>query len=230
MWTPSSSYTFGPPPREVHRVSTSSTEVLHLSVALAVLTFDLAILQLRLGFATFVTSAPDILFATGFGLVAALTGFLSHELAHKVVAQRMGLWAEFRASLMGLVLSVVTSALGFLFAAPGATMVDGFGDVRDWGKISIAGPAVNFGFGISFFAAAEYAQTVPGQAITASALGLLAFFNGWFAAFNLIPFGPLDGRKVWRWNPLIWAGSFLFAGLLAFLAIAFLYLPGLISL
>jgi len=24
------------------------------------------------------------------------------------------------------------------------------------------------------------------------------------AGFNMIPFGPLDGAKVWRYNPVLW--------------------------
>ncbi len=225
---PNPSYTFGPPPREVHRVTTSLTELLHLGIALAVLTFDIAVLQLNLGLGRFDTSAAGVEFAAGFGLAAALTGFLSHELAHKVAAQRLGLWAEFRASAIGLVLSVVTSLLGFLFAAPGATMVDGYGSPSEWGRISLAGPATNIVFAVSFLSIAEYLSTIPTALLAASTFGLLAFFNGWFGTFNLIPFGPLDGRKVFRWSPLLWAGSIVLAGLLAFVSFAFLFLPNLI--
>jgi len=28
--------------------------------------------------------------------------------------------------------------------------------------------------------------------------------NLWLAAFNLIPFGPLDGLTIFRWNKLVW--------------------------
>ena len=218
------SYTFGPPPREVHRVRTSGTELLHLSVAFVVLTFDIALLQLRLGPAQFVTSPLDLTFAAAFGASATVTGFLAHELAHKVAAQRRGLWAEFRASVMGLVLSVVTAALGFLFAAPGATMVDGFGDVRAWGRISLSGPLVNLGFASAFLSASVWLRSFPGDHLLAGAFGLLAFFNGWFGAFNLIPFGPLDGRKVLRWSPMVWAVAFAAAAALAVVAYGYLFL------
>ncbi|MHB8352614.1 MAG: metalloprotease, partial [Thermoplasmata archaeon] len=43
---------------------------------------------------------------------------------------------------------------------------------------------------------------------------LLGFFNGWFAAFNLVPLGPLDGRKVLAWNAPVWAAAFIVAAAL----------------
>jgi Zn-dependent protease len=32
-----------------------------------------------------------------------------------------------------------------------------------------------------------------------------ASFNAWIAMFNLLPFGVLDGQKIFDWNKLIWA-------------------------
>jgi Zn-dependent protease len=56
--------------------------------------------------------------------VAVGTGFMLHELAHKFVAQRYGYWAEYKASMFGLILTVVMAlAIGIVFAAPGAVMI-----------------------------------------------------------------------------------------------------------
>ena len=60
-----------------------------------------------------------------FGLVLGIMlftvgiGFIFHELAHKFVAQRFHCWAEFRASNFWLILAIVLSFFGFIFAAPG---------------------------------------------------------------------------------------------------------------
>lgn len=30
------------------------------------------------------------------------------------------------------------------------------------------------------------------------------FFNAYMASFNLVPFGMLDGLKIFNWNKIIW--------------------------
>ena len=32
-----------------------------------------------------------------------------------------------------------------------------------------------------------------------------ASFNAWIAMFNLLPFGVLDGQKIFDWNKVVWA-------------------------
>ncbi len=201
------------------RVTTSRRELTHIGVAFAVLTFDLIVL---LSGSTLLAGggARQLVHAftpAGIGTAAAatFTGFVAHELAHKVVAQRRGFWAEFRAWPMGLVYSVVTAFLGVIMAAPGATVVGGMSplDRASWGRTSLAGPMTNLGFGLAFFAGAVGAYRVGSWLFPY--LLLLAFFNAWFGAFNLIPAGPLDGAKVVRWNRGVWAAAIAATGLLA---------------
>lgn len=209
-WTPTPTFWVGSRPRERHALTTSPTELLHLTISFLVLTVDLALVEGFLRFGRFGGGPGALFFVEGLGIaaVAALTGFVAHEMAHKVVAQRYGFWAEFRMSPVGLLLSLVTAFAGFLLAAPGATVVGGMGNVREWGRTSLAGPALNLVEGGAAFAAAVGAFAVTGSVEVYSILVLLAFFNGWFAAFNLIPIGPLDGHKVMRWSRLVWAASF----------------------
>ena len=46
------------------------------------------------------------------------------------------------------------------------------------------------------------------QFILSLIFGLGYQINFILAGFNLIPFGPLDGKKVMEWNPIIWAVLF----------------------
>ena len=147
--------------------------------------------------------------AQGFAL-SMLTvgpGFVLHELSHKFVAQRYGFWAEFRMWPMGLVLALVTSLIGFIFAAPGATYIQGMNISKEEnGQISIAGPLVNIVIGVLFLPLAIFAAS--GSFL--ESLGVIgSYINIFLALFNMLPIGPLDGSKVWRWNVAIWAATFI---------------------
>ena len=211
-WTPGRRYTIGYRPVATNRLSTSRTEILHLLIASAVLSLDFALIRTSfLGSGVFgVPNPSDILTWLPFGVAAALTGFVVHEMAHKVSAQRHGFWAEFRMSPFGLLLSLFMAAIaGFVIAAPGATMIGGMGDVREWGRTSLAGPSVNLVEGAIFIGAA-FVTAANGLGVAwVESLLLLGFLNTWWATFNLIPYGPLDGAKVWRWNHAIWVGAFV---------------------
>jgi Zn-dependent protease len=206
------SYTVGRPPtiRPPARISTTPKEIGELLVAYAVLTVAIAILAIgpfRFGLVS-AFSGPELEFALGFGAVAALTGFLNHELAHKIAAQRRGYRAEFQMFPMGLLIALLTSFVGFLFALPGATVVEEIYDVRDFGRTSLAGPLVNLVQGGAFAAVGVLLFLPNPGGLLPQILYPLGFFNGWFATFNLLPFDPLDGRKVLRWNRLVWAAAF----------------------
>jgi Zn-dependent protease len=208
---PRYSYTWTSSRPTVSKVTTSRKELTQLAIAYAVLTADLTILFSggsylagRAGASSSITPTVVLIAAA-----AALTGFVAHEMAHKFVAQRLGFWAEFRMSPIGLVFSIVTAFIGFLFAAPGATMVGGMGSVdrREWGETSLAGPLTNFGFAAAFYVASIAVFRVFPLAV--GPLLFLAVINMLFAGFNLLPIGPLDGAKVLRWSVEIWVAAFL---------------------
>ena len=215
VWTPAVS------PPVSHR--TSRTELIHIGIAFVVLSVDLAIILsarslIQSGTVTSLI-APLPLYFVLLAVGAALTGFIAHELAHKFVARRLGYWAEFRMWPMGLLLSLITSVGGFIFAAPGATLVDGMDprDVRRWGVTGLAGPATNLVFAAGFYAGA--ALTFSKGPEVFGALLFLAYINTLFATFNLLPFGILDGAKVYRWGVGRWATAF--AGSAAFLVLSY---------
>ena len=138
------------------------------------------------------------------GLVTFTPGFLVHEIAHKVQARKYGCWAEFRASPGGLRLGLIVAALiGVVFMAPGAVMVAGNTSREQFGKIALAGPVSNVALwciGLAF------AVTVSSSNIY---FDLFIFYwmmaNGILGALNMLPFGPLDGKKIRTWSvPVFW--------------------------
>ncbi|MFA9515936.1 metalloprotease [Halopenitus sp. H-Gu1] len=140
-------------------------------------------------------------------LATAGVAFLFHEVGHKVVAVRYDQIAEFRADHGMLFLAVMSALLGFIFAAPGAVHHRGRITHREHGHIALAGPAVNLVLSVVFvpilfigFATASDILSVLGARGVA--------INLFLAAFNLIPYGPLDGRTVITWSKPVWAITF----------------------
>lgn len=175
----------------------SGREIKHLAIA--------AMLVLGIGLSLGISPKTYAKIGSPFMLLifaAMLTAsFFLHELAHKLTAQKEGLWAEFRLMFMGLMLTAISiiSPL-FKIISPGAVVVSGFAGKKGVGKISIAGPLTNI----------ILSMTLIGLWLATSQPILMfgAAFNAWIALFNLIPFGILDGFKVFLWNKLLWALTF----------------------
>jgi Zn-dependent protease len=158
----------------------------------------------------------DLIIASALGVG---TGFLLHELAHKFMAQRYGYWAEYRANRSGLLIIIVMSFMGFLLAAPGAVMIQkvtnqyhpaaySYGEdqrraLKEQLWISLAGPMTNIILAVLFLVLLDSGTII--SRVLANAAYFAFFINLYLAAFNLIPFGPLDGRKIFEVNRLAWA-------------------------
>jgi Zn-dependent protease len=129
-------------------------------------------------------------------------GFLLHELGHKLVAVHYGQVAVFRADYGMLAVAILAALAGWLFAAPGAVHHRGRLTEREAGLIALAGPAVNAALAVGFFGLA----TLPLPAVAGLA-GLGVTVNLLLAAFNMLPLGPLDGRTVLAWSPVVYGVS-----------------------
>jgi Zn-dependent protease len=186
------------------RVYFSHKEIKHLTLA--------TLLVIGVGLSLVGFTHSDYLTLASF--VAMFTiSFISHEIAHKIVAQRNGLWAEFRFILISALLTLLSIVSPiFKIIAPGAVMVSGSTDKRTIGKTSIAGPATNIFLGTVFLATA-FAFTGYSPLFAP-----VAYFNSWIALFNLIPFAVLDGLKIFDWNKRIWALAFATSLALAILS------------
>jgi Zn-dependent protease len=154
------------------------------------------------------------------GAVTVLTlAFMLHEIAHKFAAQRAGLWAEFRLSSLGLMLTLLsfflfqTSIFPLMIVAPGAVMIAGVLNWSDYGRISIAGPATNIAQALIYFVA-HVAAVATDNVYLFLICDYGMIINSTLALFNLIPFGMFDGLKIFKWNRGVWLAAVVAAGAL----------------
>jgi len=179
----------------------SKTEINHLT--LATLAFTLALAFMFSGGILGALSDPSAFLVYGvLALITFTPGFLTHEIAHKIQARKYGCWAEFRASPSGLRFGVLLAAiLGIVFMAPGAVMVAGNTTREQFGKVALAGPVSNVVLWCIGLASAVAFGGAGG--IVDDVIYYWMWANGILGALNMLPFGPLDGKKIKTWSDVV---------------------------
>ena len=179
----------------------SKTEINHLT--LATLAFTMALAFMFSGGILGALSDPSAFLAYGvLALITFTPGFLIHEIAHKIQARKYGCWAEFRASPSGLRFGVLLAAIiGIVFMAPGAVMVAGNTTREQFGKVALAGPVSNVVLWCIGLASAV--AFGGGGGIVDDVIYYWMWANGILGALNMLPFGPLDGKKIKTWSDVV---------------------------
>ena len=189
----------------------SRQEIFHILIAMAVLTVAFSF--------AFVNYPPlshidEVIGFLPLSFLAIATAFFCHEIAHKYVGQKFGYWSEFRMYPRGLLFALFLGIVaGIVFAAPGAVQVFGRPSKDEMGKIAVAGPLTNLILGL-LFVGIWYSSS----GIIATISFFVAYINVFLAFFNLLPFGPLDGAKIFRWKKELW-GMLIGIDIIIFLVI-----------
>jgi Zn-dependent protease len=93
------------------------------------------------------------------------------------------------------------------------------------GRIAAAGPTANLA--ITFVTYILYRFVAVGNSLVTTIVGFICLVNSLLATFNLLPFGPLDGKKVVEWNGIVWCVLFsISAVFLGFLLSIGISIPG----
>lgn len=183
------------------------------------LSFVLAILSIGIYYIAFdLLTGLNPVFAVLIPILAATLVIVPHELAHRAAGRKLGCFARFALDERGFLVTTflnlvfaVMSIFGILFGAvffSGYTLISCiFGRSRsNDGLIALAGPLTNMALGVLAFVLMRF---VPQYSVPWIILQETASLSVWVAFFNLLPFGPLDGRKVMDWNSVIWTVVFI---------------------
>ena len=130
-----------------------------------------------------------------YAILVAAPGIVLHELAHKFTAMSFGLEAQFFIWPTGLIIGVALKVIGsgFILLAPGYVSTLG-ATGSQLALIAFAGPFINLVLWLGTKAFLKFKQGLSRN--VAIFLGLTSKINMWLFLFNMIPFGPLDGAKV----------------------------------
>jgi len=143
--------------------------------------------------------------------VGILLGFILHEAAHRGVARRYGLHAEFVAYTPGLLITFLTGFIpGIVILTPGYVKITAPAYTYTYYRIvdparalyhaTLAGPLTNILIALVTLLPAF----LLGGYIGAYLAGI-AYINAYIAFFNLLPIPPLDGSKIIRYSVQGWA-------------------------
>lgn len=148
-----------------------------------------------------------------FKFVVLIFSVMIHEVAHGVVAERLGDPTARQAGRITLnplkhidpMGSIFLPAFLFIIQSP---VVLGWAKPVPYdprflpnpkaaaGKIAAAGPASNFILAIFFGALTRLAIGAGAEQALIEAFALIVLMNIWLGIFNLVPIPPLDGSKV----------------------------------
>ena len=178
------------------RLGNFSSEFKHLVVGMT--------LVLLVGISFFISSSntaytPWSVLVLG---IILMSSFLIHEMSHKFYALNKGYHAEFRLNNLGLFFTFISIfPIPLKIIAPGAVTISGYPSPKILGKIALAGPVSNIFLGFAFlFLYSTFAISSEWMSLYSTS----AYINGFLATFNLLPFGIIDGKKVFNWNKAIW--------------------------
>lgn len=190
----------------------TKNELRDLVIAFIVLSIAFAIANVKFDLHAFISILPIVMFGVG-------VGFLLHELGHKYVANKYGYKAEFKLWPIGLLIALLTSLIGWVFALPGEAKITAE-DINEeiTGKIAIAGPMANIGLGLLFIVIAAITYPLKSSFTLFELIYLVSTVgfsvNAFLATFNILPFYTLDGTKVMKWSVKAFIAAFAIAAIM----------------
>jgi len=151
-------------------------------------------------------------------IVVSGLALILHDLAHKYAAWRVGAVTEYQFWGLGTVIMILTTGLfGIVFSLPARTAIN------DTDKLSTRQKAVIYAAGplMSVLLFVLFALLIPMGGSLAT-IGLVGCSSNLLAAvYGMMPFEPMDGKKVVKYRKSLWALMFIPLLVLYFLMVIF---------
>lgn len=139
-------------------------------------------------------------------IVVAGVATIAHDIAHRALAYKFKTDSEYKFWGLGTVIMFLTSWLfGSVFAQPARTIIDKDADVsaKDMALITLSGPIVSLVLSLGFLLLVPLGGLI-------STVGILGFsMNMLSTVYSLMPFEPMDGKKIYEWSKAFWALIFI---------------------
>lgn len=193
-------------------VEYTRNEIRDLIISFIILSICFTISTVKMKFPDAISIFPIVTVGVGMG-------FILRELAQKFVAIKYGYKAEFHLWPLGLLITFISSLLGFVLAFVGLVKIDE-DDVSDEirGRTAVAGPMANMALALIFIVIAALIYPLRSYSSIFNLIFLIDTVgfsvNSFLAAFNLLPLWTLDGLNVFKWNVKIWIVTFVLACLM----------------
>lgn len=153
-------------------------------------------------------------FISAFLLTTVIVGLslVAKEMSQKGTARALESHATYEMWSPGIIISILSSFLGIVFAAVGGMRLASEYTERagrwqinlspkQMGIIASIGPLMSLSIGMSLL---MLSPVLPTFGLERNIYFIGAEINALIALFSMVPFGPVDGNKVLRWNITIW--------------------------
>ena len=161
-----------------------------------------------LGLAFMITNKIDLGSPADWLVYVVVAGLavILHDLIHRYMAWRHGVITEYKFWFLGTGIMFLTAlAFGVVYSSPSRLAINDTKDmtVKQQAKVYGSGPLMSLAVFVIFLALIPFG----GYVATIGTLG--ASMNLLTAAYAMMPFEPMDGRKVYNWNRSVWAVLFV---------------------
>jgi hypothetical protein len=139
-------------------------------------------------------------------LVSGVVAMVAHDIAHRYLARKYNAVTEYQFWWLGSIIMFITAIFfGVVYAVPARTIINNSDklDKKVKGIVYLAGPMVSFAFAIFFLLLSFLGGPWTKLGLLGVSMNLLS------SVYGLMPFNPMDGKKVIDWRGAVWAVAFI---------------------